>query len=140
MSIVTALDERRANAKLGGGEKRIASQHERGKLTARERIEVLLDKGSFEVVCLTPLNANDVGAHVREQHRAVRTGTDSGDFDNFVTGQGAAQDQVPFRVCDLVLENVFPKSRWRTRAPTQSFATTNVEGLMTNAHEQSEIF
>src|SRR5687767_9944550 len=47
-TIVEALEERRANAKLGGGEKRIATQHERGKLTARERIELLLDKGSFE--------------------------------------------------------------------------------------------
>ena len=46
--ILEALDERRANAKLGGGEKRIATQHERGKLTARERIELLLDRGSFE--------------------------------------------------------------------------------------------
>src|SRR5512139_916091 len=46
--ILDALDERRANAKLGGGEKRIATQHERGKLTARERIELLLDRGSFE--------------------------------------------------------------------------------------------
>src|SRR5204862_7091612 len=47
-NILEALDERRANANLGGGEKRIATQHERGKLTARERIELLLDKGSFE--------------------------------------------------------------------------------------------
>src|SRR5918992_3425689 len=47
-NILEALDQRRANAKLGGGEKRIASQHTRGKLTARERIELLLDKGSFE--------------------------------------------------------------------------------------------
>src|SRR5512135_3451394 len=46
--ILDALEERRRVAKLGGGEKRIATQHERGKLTARERIELLLDKGSFE--------------------------------------------------------------------------------------------
>ncbi|WP_281024385.1 acyl-CoA carboxylase subunit beta, partial [Microvirga calopogonii] len=42
------LEERRAQARLGGGEKRIAAQHGRGKLTARERIELLLDRGSFE--------------------------------------------------------------------------------------------
>jgi len=35
-------------AKLGGGEDKIKSQHEKGKLTARERIDLLLDKGSFE--------------------------------------------------------------------------------------------
>ena len=42
------LEARRAQARLGGGEKRIAAQHARGKLTARERIELLLDHGSFE--------------------------------------------------------------------------------------------
>jgi propionyl-CoA carboxylase beta chain len=42
------LEDRRAQARLGGGEKRIAAQHARGKLTARERIELLLDHGSFE--------------------------------------------------------------------------------------------
>src|SRR5579862_865535 len=46
--ILDSLEERRAGAKLGGGEKRIEAQHARGKLTARERIELLLDKGSFE--------------------------------------------------------------------------------------------
>ncbi|MCZ8102523.1 MAG: acyl-CoA carboxylase subunit beta [Burkholderiales bacterium] len=46
--ILEKLDQRRADAKLGGGQKRIDAQHARGKLTARERIELLLDKGSFE--------------------------------------------------------------------------------------------
>jgi propionyl-CoA carboxylase beta chain len=42
------LEDRRAQARLGGGTKRIEAQHARGKLTARERLELLLDKGSFE--------------------------------------------------------------------------------------------
>src|SRR3989442_8265392 len=46
--ILDTLEGRRDGAKLGGGEKRIEAQHARGKLTARERIELLLDKGSFE--------------------------------------------------------------------------------------------
>ncbi|OWJ78513.1 acyl-CoA carboxylase subunit beta [Haematobacter genomosp. 1] len=46
--ILEALEERRAEARLGGGEKRIAAQHAKGKLTARERLDVLLDAGSFE--------------------------------------------------------------------------------------------
>ena len=46
--ILDRLDTRRAEALLGGGEKRIEAQHKRGKLTARERIALLLDKGSFE--------------------------------------------------------------------------------------------
>jgi propionyl-CoA carboxylase beta subunit len=42
------LETRRGNARLGGGKTRIEAQHKRGKLTARERIELLMDKGSFE--------------------------------------------------------------------------------------------
>ncbi|MDT8308170.1 MAG: acyl-CoA carboxylase subunit beta [Bacteroidales bacterium] len=45
---IKALLEKREQARLGGGEKRIASQHKKGKLTARERIDILLDEGSFE--------------------------------------------------------------------------------------------
>jgi propionyl-CoA carboxylase beta chain len=46
--IVRQLDEKRAAARLGGGTKRVEAQHAKGKLTARERIELLLDPGSFE--------------------------------------------------------------------------------------------
>jgi len=47
-NIIDQLVERRDEAMLGGGQKRIDSQHAKGKLTARERLEVLLDPGSFE--------------------------------------------------------------------------------------------
>ncbi len=46
--IIRQLDEKRKKARLGGGEKRIESQHAKGKLTARERLELLLDPESFE--------------------------------------------------------------------------------------------
>jgi propionyl-CoA carboxylase beta chain len=46
--IIAELEARRARARLGGGEQRIAAQHAKGKLTARERLELLLDEGSFE--------------------------------------------------------------------------------------------
>lgn len=46
--ILEELEERRQQARLGGGQKRIDAQHAKGKLTARERIEILLDEGSFE--------------------------------------------------------------------------------------------
>ncbi|MCP5425235.1 MAG: acyl-CoA carboxylase subunit beta [Gammaproteobacteria bacterium] len=46
--IIRQLDEKRGAARLGGGQKRIDNQHARGKLTARERIELLLDPGTFE--------------------------------------------------------------------------------------------
>ncbi|MCA9783065.1 MAG: acyl-CoA carboxylase subunit beta [Candidatus Delongbacteria bacterium] len=45
---IRELMEKRQQARLGGGEERIAKQHSRGKLTARERIDMLLDEGSFE--------------------------------------------------------------------------------------------
>jgi propionyl-CoA carboxylase beta chain len=46
--IIEALEAKRAAARAGGGEKRHAAQHAKGKLTARERVALLLDEGSFE--------------------------------------------------------------------------------------------
>jgi propionyl-CoA carboxylase beta chain len=46
--ILEVLDQRRAEARMGGGQRRIDAQHAKGKLTARERIDLLLDQGSFE--------------------------------------------------------------------------------------------
>ena len=47
-NVLAELAERRAQARLGGGQARIDKQHAKGKLTARERLDVLLDDGSFE--------------------------------------------------------------------------------------------
>jgi len=47
-NIIEALEARRSSARLGGGQHRIDAQHKKGKLTARERLDVLLDPGSFE--------------------------------------------------------------------------------------------
>jgi len=46
--IIQQLEAKRELARLGGGQKRIAAQHAKGKLTARERIELLLDAGTFD--------------------------------------------------------------------------------------------
>ena len=46
--ILEELEEKRRLARLGGGQKRIDAQHAKGKLTARERIDLLLDENSFE--------------------------------------------------------------------------------------------
>ena len=46
--VLDELERRRAEARLGGGQARIEAQHKRGKLTARERIELLMDENSFE--------------------------------------------------------------------------------------------
>src|ERR1700704_5693887 len=46
--VLDELERRRAEARAGGGQARIDAQHKRGKLTARERIDLLMDKNSFE--------------------------------------------------------------------------------------------
>src|SRR3954466_7637829 len=52
--LVEELQERRAAALLGGGEERIAKQHAADKLTARERIDLLIDAGTFSELGLPP--------------------------------------------------------------------------------------
>jgi propionyl-CoA carboxylase beta chain len=44
---IQILSEQKAKSRLGGGQDRIEAQHKKGRLTARERIDILLDKGSF---------------------------------------------------------------------------------------------
>ena len=75
---VTALRELTAAASLGGGKERITQQHEKGKLTARERVELLLDRGSFE----------EIGLFVR--HRSTDFGLADKRYygDGVVTGYG----------------------------------------------------
>ena len=56
------LQDKIAEAQLGGGKARIVAQHEKGKLTARERIHFLLDEGSFEEIgMLVTHRSNDFG-------------------------------------------------------------------------------
>ncbi|MBI3586272.1 MAG: methylmalonyl-CoA carboxyltransferase, partial [Ignavibacteriales bacterium] len=75
---IQKLKKLREEALLGGGEKRIEDQHKKGKLTARERIDLLLDEGSFE----------EVGMFV--QHRSSDFGLDKQKYlgDGVVTGHG----------------------------------------------------
>src|SRR5512141_1416103 len=84
--ILDTLEERRAGAKLGGGEKRIEAQHARGKLTARERIELLLDKGSFEEFDMFV------------EHRSTEVGMEKSKIpgDGVVTGWGTVNGRKTF--------------------------------------------
>src|ERR1700684_2184610 len=60
--ILDKLEERRASARAGGGERRIEAQHKRGKLTARERVELLMDRDSFqELDMFVEHRSNDFG-------------------------------------------------------------------------------
>lgn len=80
------LKEKKAEALLGGGQKRIDAQHEKGKLTARERIELLLDQGSFE----------ELGQLVT--HRSTLFGLDKHKFlgDGVVTGYGTIHGRLVY--------------------------------------------
>ncbi len=65
--IIAQLEAKRAEAMLGGGQKRIDSQHAKGKLTARERLDILLDEGSFEEIDMY-VEHNCVDFGMDEQH------------------------------------------------------------------------
>lgn len=80
------LEQRRAEAHLGGGEKRIARQHEKGKLTARERIDVLLDDGSFQ----------ELGMFVRHQTRDFGLEHNRPYGDGVVTGYGTINGRLVY--------------------------------------------
>jgi len=84
--IIRQLDEKRAAARLGGGQKRIDSQHAKGKLTARERIELLLDAGSFEEWDMF------------KEHRCTDFGMDKDSVpgDGVVTGYGTINGRLAF--------------------------------------------
>ena len=83
---INELVERRASARLGGGQKRIDAQRQKGKLTARERLERLLDAGSFEEFDMFV------------QHRCTNFGMDAQHFDGdgVVTGQGTIDGRLVY--------------------------------------------
>ncbi len=80
------LEQKRAEARLGGGERRIDTQHAKGKLTARERIELLLDPGSFEEFDMFV------------EHRSTEFGIDETKIpgDGVVTGHGTINGRLVF--------------------------------------------
>ena len=84
--ILDQLEERRAQARLGGGDRRIDSQHAKGKLTARERLELLLDPGTFE----------EFDMFVK--HRSTDFGMDKQHYagDGVVTGWGTINGRKTF--------------------------------------------
>ena len=79
-SKLNILEQKKAEALLGGGQKRIDAQHKKGKLTARERIHFLMDEGSFEEIgMLVSHRSNDFGLE-KEKYLG----------DGVVTGYGTA--------------------------------------------------
>ena len=84
--IIQELERRRDIARLGGGERRIEAQHKRGKLTARERIDLLMDEGSFEEFDMFV------------EHRCTDFGMEDTKFpgDGVVTGWGTINGRVVY--------------------------------------------
>jgi propionyl-CoA carboxylase beta chain len=85
-TILQQLEDRRENARLGGGQTRIDAQHARGKLTARERIDIFLDEGSFEELDMFV------------QHRSTDFGMEKQKIagDGVVTGWGTVNGRTVF--------------------------------------------
>ncbi len=83
---IKELRDKRAEGRLGGGEARIESQHKRGRLTARERLDLFLDKGSFR----------EVDAFV--EHRTTDFGLEERKFlgDSVVTGWGTVDGRLVY--------------------------------------------
>lgn len=83
---IESLQKKRQEAFLGGGEKRIESQHKKGKLTARERLHFLLDEGSFE----------EIGMLVT--HRSTDFGMEKERYpgDGVVTGYGTVNGRLVY--------------------------------------------
>ncbi|MCE3255809.1 MAG: methylmalonyl-CoA carboxyltransferase [Rickettsiaceae bacterium] len=83
---VIKLASKREEARMGGGQKRIDVQHSKGKLTARERVEVLLDTDSFE----------EYGLYVEHRCNDFGMGDKKHPGDGVVTGQGTINGRVVF--------------------------------------------
>lgn len=86
LAIIEQLEAKRDAARLGGGQRRIDAQHAKGKLTARERLDVLLDEGSFE----------ELDMYV--EHNCVDFGMDAEHIpgDGVVTGSGTINGRLVF--------------------------------------------
>lgn len=85
-SKIQTLEQKIAEAQLGGGEKRIAAQHKKGKLTARERVQLLIDEGTFE----------EIGMFVT--HRSTEFGLEKEKYlgDGVITGYGRVDGRLVY--------------------------------------------
>src|SRR6059036_1912824 len=82
--LVEDLAERRERARLGGGEEKIAKQHDQGKLTARERLDLLIDEGTF---C-------EFGIHAQPHFSKVAMAGREAPADGVITGYGKVEGRL----------------------------------------------
>jgi len=83
---ILELRQKREEARLGGGQKRIEQQHAKGKLTARERIDLLLDEGSFQ----------EMGMFVTQRSTAFANDKQTYYSDGVVTGYGTVNGRLVY--------------------------------------------
>jgi propionyl-CoA carboxylase beta subunit len=119
-SNIQRLRETKANGRLGGGPERIEAQHQRGRLTARERIDLLLDKGSFrEIDAFVVHRTNDFGLDKQKyMGDSVITGWGtidsrlvyvfSQDFTVFGGSLGEVHAEKICKILDMALKNGAP--------------------------------
>ncbi|MEO0467024.1 MAG: acyl-CoA carboxylase subunit beta [Pseudomonadota bacterium] len=115
--VIETLEARRERARLGGGADRIQRQHEKGKLTARERIETLLDEGSFEEYDMFV------------EHQSSDFGMDAQKIpgDGVITGQGTINGRLVYVFSKdfTVFGGSLSKAHAAKIVKVQQFATRN---------------
>jgi acetyl-CoA carboxylase carboxyltransferase component len=108
---VAEMETRRAAARMGGGQRRIDAQHAKGKLTARERLKVLLDEGSFEEVDMyVEHNCVDFGMadnHIPGDGVVTGSGTINGRLvfvfsQDFTVFGGAVSERHAMKICKIM--------------------------------------
>jgi propionyl-CoA carboxylase beta chain len=108
---IAEMEKRRAAARLGGGQRRIDNQHAKGKLTARERLEILLDEGSFEEVDMyVEHNCTDFGMadeHIPGDGVVTGSGTINGRLvfvfsQDFTVFGGAVSERHAMKICKIM--------------------------------------
>ncbi len=108
---IAEMERRRAAARLGGGQRRIDAQHAKGKLTARERLDILLDEQSFEEVdAYVEHNATDFGmgeTHIPGDGVVTGSGTINGRLvfvfsQDFTVFGGAVSERHAMKICKIM--------------------------------------
>ena len=111
LAIIEQLEAKREAARMGGGQRRIDAQHAKGKLTARERLDVLLDEGSFEELDMyVEHNCTDFGMddqHIPGDGVVTGSGTVNGRLvfvfsQDFTVYGGAVSERHAMKICKIM--------------------------------------
>ena len=134
---IKELIAKREKARLGGGEKAIEKQHQRGKYTARERIDMLLDEGSFEEVDMFKLHRCTNFGMEKKQYLGDGVVAGSGTIDgrlvyvfaqDFTVNGGSLSETMAEKICKVM--DLVPSSASTTRVvPVSRKASTRWQAM-----------